>query len=102
MKRQSNKGFTIMELFIVVVIIIVVVGGVIGGGVGAIAMGNEWYMEDGVLRQLKFEHPSVVSIRTERHIFSYSVVYARNTDGSTTRYELDSDVLFNYRFLSPQ
>ena len=94
MKRQN--GFTLIEMFIVFVFCVVIVFGF--GFVGGIIMGNQWYTEDSVLKELKVEHPNVEHvISTERNLYAKSKILVQE-GGERATYLLDSDVLWNYKF----
>jgi len=91
MKKQA--GFSLIELLFTLVALLVAF--VFLGGV---CMGNQWYFEDSILRELQYEHPKVLKIiHAERNIFSYSVIVV-DEDGQRRTYLLDSNVLFRYRF----
>lgn len=77
---------------------IVIIVGVIGFGVlGCLFMGNMWFTEAGVLRELQLKNPSVVEVRlSKRHVYSSSKITVELKDGSLTNYVLDSNLLFNY------
>jgi hypothetical protein len=96
MKRKN--GFALSEALIVIMMVAILVGTIGFGFVVGICMGNEWYSEDGVLRELRFIHPKVTRIvHTERHIWAYSVIVV-DEGGIPKTYLLDSNIEENYRF----
>jgi len=103
MRRERQKGFTLIELLVVVVVLVIIVCGLGFGIIGAGMMGNHWFTEEGVLRDLQVDHPEVVKIlRSKTHIYGYSEILAGNRDGSHSTYTLDTNILYNYelRFVS--
>jgi prepilin-type N-terminal cleavage/methylation domain-containing protein len=93
---KQNNGFTLIELLTVVVIIGVLVIGVLG--IGVIGRGNFWYSDDGVLREIKADHPGVIEVlKTKRNVFAKSVITVKE-NGVNHDYCLDTDVFWNYEF----
>ena len=95
---SGRKGVSLIELLILVVMLFIFVGVLGFGFIGGICMGNEWYSESDVLRELKADHPKVERIvHTERNIWSYSVITVEE-GGQRKTYLLDSNIFQNYRF----
>ena len=93
---KRNEGFTLIELLIVIVIVGVLVVWMLGAKV--ICQGNFWYSDDGVLRELKADHPKVTELlKTKRNVFAKSIITVKE-GGVNHDYCLDTDVLWNYEF----
>lgn len=93
---KNNKGFTLLELMIVIFILFGVLwGGVISAGL----MGNQWYLESGVLRKIQLDHPAVTEIvDTQRNVWRHSVITVKE-NGVDKKYHLDADIFFNYEIV---
>ncbi len=97
--KRGEKGFTLLELLIVVATIMVVSVVVVGGVYGTLFTGNFWFTEDGVLRELRANHPEVVQIvHIQRNIWGYSIIETADGNGNRNSFQLDSNILFNYSF----
>ena len=93
--KRAQSGVTLIELLITISVAIMVVFGLIGLGF----MGNCWYTESGVERQIMAEKTGVTKvIKTTRNIFAYSRVLVKE-DGTQKTYCLNSNILANYTFL---
>lgn len=93
---RNQKGFTLGELMIAITIIfgLLIVGYIFL--LRTICMGNFWFTEDGVLREIKINHPVVTEVlKSTKNIFSKSVIVVKE-GGEIKNYCLDSDVFFNY------
>ncbi len=94
--RNSQEGFTIIELLILIVVLAFFTALIVG--ILTLCMGNFWITEDGVLRKIQFRNPQAVQILdVERRVWDYSLVTVKNKDGTQTTYIVDANVLFNYR-----
>lgn len=95
---KRNDGFTLVELMIVIAIIAVIV---IGGYVimlKTICQGNFWYSEDGILKELKIDHPQITEVlKTTRNVFDKSIILVME-NGEKTEYCLDTNIMWNYEF----
>ncbi|HBI25424.1 MAG: hypothetical protein UT41_C0001G0464 [Candidatus Wolfebacteria bacterium GW2011_GWC2_39_22] len=90
---RNCKGYTLIELIIVIVIALIVVVNVV-----VIPTNNAWWTSDGVLKELRVDHPTITEvIKTKRNLFSYSEITVHE-GGQVITYFLDSNVLFNYTF----
>lgn len=95
MHKNSRAGFTILELAIFLVWILAMVVLPL-----AVCKGNHWYTEEGILKQIRQENSAVESlISTERNIYNYSEITVKHKDGHTSKIDLDTDCLFNYKFV---
>jgi prepilin-type N-terminal cleavage/methylation domain-containing protein len=99
LKRLRRKnGFTLVEVMIVMGLIAISAVVVYGFIITVICRGNFWFSEEGVLRELKVDHPGVTEIlKTERNVHAKSVITVKE-DGFNHVYYLDSDMLWNYKF----
>ncbi|MBI3633967.1 MAG: prepilin-type N-terminal cleavage/methylation domain-containing protein [Candidatus Vogelbacteria bacterium] len=95
---RNRKGFTVLELLIVVVIFTVIAISTIWlVVVPFIAKGNCWFTQEGLIREIRFNHPEAeIIVKTETHFTDLSTITVQNNDGSRDKYTLDSDILFNY------
>lgn len=94
--RRSCRGFTLHELFIVIQMIFSL--GALTVGFFGLPMANIWVTKDGVLGAAKVFNPKsreVLMIR--RGMVDFSVITVKNSDGSCTSYEVDSNIFFNYK-----
>lgn len=97
--KNRNRGFTLIEVFIVfgIIFIIVVVGWVFA--IKTVCQGNFWFQTDSALRELQVSHQDVSKVlTTQRNIFDKSVLLVENKNGSRKEYCLDTSILFNYEF----
>jgi hypothetical protein len=77
-----------------VILAIVIMWGLV---ISTVFKGNFWFSEDSVLRELRVDRTEAVRVlKTERNVYSDSVITVENKDGSRADYCLDSDVLWNY------
>jgi prepilin-type N-terminal cleavage/methylation domain-containing protein len=102
MKRKKS-GFTLTELLIVMMIILIVIGGMGIGIIRGILLGNEWYTESGVLKEIQVTHPEAQKILTShRCAYHHSKFIVENKDGSRREYYLKSNIFFNYDIVETQ
>lgn len=95
---KKKNGFTIIELIIIIIIFLVFFGYFIL--IKTIGMGNFWYTQEGVLKELKIDHPHISKIfKTTRNVFDKSVIVVEE-NGKKITYLLDSDIFFNYDILA--
>jgi hypothetical protein len=95
-RRNSQRGYTVLELFIVVFVIGILFVGVVMVGVGI--CGNQWYTEGGVLRELQIQHPNATKVMaSERNVFAGSRVTVEQ-EGKPVVYCFGSNIMFNYTF----
>ncbi|HEY4511983.1 MAG TPA: hypothetical protein VJH55_04035 [Candidatus Paceibacterota bacterium] len=94
--NKRNTAFTLIELIISLAAITLLVGVVGFGLIGAVCMGNEWFTEEGVLREIKAQNAKVQEIVTyKRKIFKKSEITVKV--GETNQvYLLESNILMNY------
>jgi len=93
---KRNDGFTLIELLIVIAIIGILAACLLG--VAVACGGNFWYSNDGVLRELKTDHPKVTEVlKTKRNVFDESVITVKE-NGVNHDYCLDSSIFWNYKF----
>lgn len=70
--------------------------GVLVCGVGL--SGNQWYTEDGVLRELRVDQPTATRVmKSERNIFADSRITVEQ-NGKPVEYCFGSNIMFNYTF----
>lgn len=81
----------------IIVLAIVAIICVMVTALGLIVCGNQWYTEEGVLRKIRMMEPNTDTLTSERRVFAYSRITTRDKSGVIRDYELDSNVLFNYR-----
>lgn len=95
MRRKNKEGFTLTELLVSLVVPVIIVGfGLIGG----IGMGNFWVGETSALKAVKVADSSAVEVVVlERHIWGYSRVTAKDSDGKEICFYLDANILQNVR-----
>ncbi|HPW34460.1 MAG TPA: prepilin-type N-terminal cleavage/methylation domain-containing protein [Candidatus Paceibacterota bacterium] len=99
---KNSKGFTLVELLIVVVMVAIVFV-----ALPTVFMGNFWYTEEGVLRELKnggMVTGNAIIIRTERNIWKSSQIEISDSFGNSygsyncvAIFDLDTNILFNYK-----
>ena len=95
MKIGNEKGLTLADL-IAGIFILVVAYLVISS---ALVKGNYWYSPEGVLRELKLDHPKVTTLlKTQRNVYSPSKIMVEE-DSKRVTYCLDTDILWNYDFV---
>jgi hypothetical protein len=100
---QNNRGMTLIELLVVGCILIIIFGYLFGYllAVKAFLQGNYWISENKVLQILQMENPHIVSIgRVERNIFKPARLEAIDDQKTVTIYCIDSNILWNYKFVS--
>lgn len=103
MSVKKNRGFTLIEVVTVVVMVFALFILLFGAVITGIGKGNFWFSESSVLRELQVNHPEVTRVlKTERNVYSDSVITIENKDGSRSDYCLDSDILWNYSFSACQ
>lgn len=92
MKKNSQDGFTLVELiFTLIILVILVVLPMV------LCTGNFWFTDNGALCAIQVDYPEASRVlATQRNIFQPSVVTVENKDGSKTKYYLESDIFFNY------
>lgn len=99
MKNQkSQRGFTLIELLITLGIFSIVL--LLLLALIALPAMNFWITEDGALKAAKVANPASAEIlQIQRNAISFSKIVVRNSDGTQSVYEVDSNILFNYRLL---
>lgn len=66
-------------------------------GIGAGIMGNQWFTEQGVFREIKLINPEVTGVvGSTRNVYGQSIIKTQLKDGSRQDYLLGSNILFNY------
>ena len=92
---KKSKGFTLIELMIIISIFIIIIFGF--GFIGVGIMGNYWYTQDNVLKEIRVDHPEIVEIiKDKRKIWSYSEIIVENKKGERQIFLLDTNCMFNY------
>jgi len=94
----NQRGFTLIELLIALAIVTKIII-ILTGIMMIVSMGNFWFTEEGVLRELRADHSEIKElVETHRNVFSYSVITVKNDDNSISIYRLNTDIFFNYSF----
>ena len=94
--NRSDNGLTLIELLVNITLIVIVTL-VLFVGIGGVIMGNEWFTREGVLKEIQMVNTNTVDVvACRRHVFSKSIVYARESSGRLQKYSLKSNILFNY------
>ena len=94
MVKSKDKGFSTIEFIFCTIVLALFYSGV----VLAVSMGNFYFTERGVLKDIQVDHPEVVKVlKTGRNIIRYSTLTVENKDGSKSTYQLDTNIFFNYR-----
>jgi len=102
--KKKNRGFTIIELIIVVIILAAfLVIGVLGFGVyGGVITGNAWFNDATALTAVKRINPDAVAIVDyDRNIWALSQVTAKDTSGTLTVYDLNTNVAWDAKATTP-
>lgn len=101
MKPGFKHGFTLIELIIILIILLVIVGGICFGVIGGVCMGNAWFTQEGVLKELQIQeqqNPPTNILTYKRNIYKKSVITTELQNGERQDFLLDSNVMFNYTF----
>ena len=97
MKCTFNKkpsAFTLVELLLVMAIVAVIA--IFIAFMSAFIMGNCWFTEGKVTRQIKAQNPTVSEVvEVQRNFFRKSVFTVTLNGGKTAQYHVDADILFN-------
>jgi len=99
-KKQNEKGFTLIELLIVISIICIFAFTIIGGI--TIIRGNFYWSSNSAFAQLQEENPAASKLlmsKTERNVWKYSKI-AVMENGQPKTYCLDTNILFDHKFLN--
>ena len=96
MKNLKNRrGYTLIELLISIISLLVML--VVAVMILLLPSANFWITEDGVLKAAKVANPASAEIlQFERNAISLSKIVVRNSDGTQSTYEVNSNILFNY------
>lgn len=96
--KKSRKGFTLIELLVLFAIIAILCFLLL---VIPLLCGNFWFTYEGVLTKIQFaENPEAEKIvDVNRNVYSYSEITVRNKDGSNSKYNLDTCILYSYRLI---
>ena len=96
MKHKTiSRNFTLIELVTVTTIIVIIL--MLITAVTTIAMSNLWYTEDGVVARISaVEGGTVRLVEAHRNVFSHSTFVVDRENGNRERYNLDTNLLFNY------
>lgn len=99
MQVRNRGGFTAIELMIFAAIIAVLAIVVCYYLLFIpILCGNFYFTEDGVLRELKVDHPQATEIlKVKRNVLNNSIITVKES-GERKSYGLDTNILFNYKF----
>ena len=93
---KSQRGYTLYELLIVIVVFSVALSLVLM--LICLPMANFWITEKGALKAAKVANPASAEIlKIQRNTISFSEIVVQNSDRTLTIYEVDSNVLFNYK-----